>query len=109
MAEYFKDDNNYLQVKQMYQQKRDYFIKLLQGSRFRIMPTEGTYFQLLDFSNITDISDKEFAELLTKKHKIASIPVSAFYHDKHKSKVLRFCFAKGEETLEKAAEILQKI
>jgi len=109
VAEYFKDDNNYLSVKEMYQEKRDYFIKLLKGSRFKITPAEGTYFQLLDFSNITDMPDNEYAEFLIKEHKIASIPVSAFYHDKHKSSVLRFCFAKGNETLEKAAEILNKI
>ncbi len=109
MAEYFKDDDNYLSIKAMYQEKRDLFLNLIKGSKFTAKPAEGTYFQLLDYSKISQMQDNLFAEQLTKEYKLASIPVSAFYHDKIKSNTLRFCFAKNNETLEKAAEILQKI
>ena len=74
-----------------------------------MLPSSGTYFQLLSYSKITNKSDKDFAIELTKKHKIASIPVSVFYHKNIDEKLLRFCFAKKEETLERAAEILNKV
>jgi methionine transaminase len=90
-------------------QKRDYFGELLKSSRFRLLPSYGTYFQLLDYSQITTMPEEEFAIKLTREYKIASIPVSVFYHDNRNYNVLRFCFAKQNETLEKAAEILCKI
>jgi len=73
------------------------------------MPCHGSYFQLLSFKNISTKSDVEMAEELTKEFKVASIPISVFYKDKSDNKLLRFCFAKREETLEKAAAILRKI
>ncbi|MBL4652243.1 MAG: methionine aminotransferase, partial [Flavobacteriales bacterium] len=73
------------------------------------VPASGTYFQLLDYSEITDKKDTDYAIELTEKFKIASIPVSVFYNSAPDNKVLRFCFAKENETLEKAAEILCKI
>ena len=106
MAEYLKDKSIYLELGSFYQERRDYFLNAIKGSRFKHIPANGTYFQLLDYSNISDLNGMEFAELLTKEHKIASIPVSAFYHDKNNDKFLRFCFAKGNETLDKAAEKL---
>lgn len=109
LAEYLKDKNNYLELKHFYQDKRDKFIKLVSGSRFRLEPSAGTYFQLLNYKNITDEKDTDFAVRLTKEHKLAAIPLSAFYHEKDDNKLLRFCFAKKDETLEKAAEIICKV
>jgi len=109
LAEYLKNENNYLSLPNFYQKKRDIFCDLLKESRFKIIPAGGTYFQLLDYSEITDIKDTEFAIQLTEHNKIASIPVSVFYNSAPDSKVLRFCFAKDNETLEKASEILCKI
>jgi methionine aminotransferase len=104
-----KDENNYLQLKHFYQKKRDYFVELIKNSRFKFQPTQGTYFQLLDFKNISSEKDTDLAVRLTKEFKIASIPLSVFYHEKTDNQLLRFCFAKKEETLEKAAEIICKI
>ncbi|PJB16392.1 MAG: methionine aminotransferase [Flavobacteriales bacterium CG_4_9_14_3_um_filter_32_8] len=109
LAEYLKNENNYLSLASFYQHKRDYFVNLIKDSRFEVLPSSGTYFQLLSYSKITNKSDKDFAIELTKKHKIASIPVSVFYHKNIDEKLLRFCFAKKEETLERAAEILNKV
>lgn len=107
--EYMKDESHYLQLGNFYQEKRDYFIKGLKGSKFTFTPASGTYFQLLNYSKISDEKDTEFAKKLTKKNKIASIPVSVFYNRDVDNKVLRFCFAKKKETLDKALEILQKV
>jgi methionine aminotransferase len=82
---------------------------VLKASRFKITPSSGTYFQLLDYGTISDEKETDFAIRLTKEYKVASIPVSAFYHNKIENKVLRFCFAKGKDTMDKAAEILCKI
>lgn len=109
IAEFLKNENNYLSLASFYQQKRDFFAGLIKNSNFDILPTKGTYFQLLQYSKITDEEDTDFAIRLTKEYKIASIPVSVFYSQKTKERVLRFCFAKKKETLLKAAEILNKI
>jgi methionine aminotransferase len=109
LATYLKDENNYLSLNGFYQQKRDVFTSLIKLSKFEILPAHGTYFQLLRYKEISDEADTDFAVRLTKEHKIASIPVSVFYHQQVDEKVLRFCVAKKEETLEQAAEILNKI
>jgi len=109
LAEYLKDEENYLSLNSFYQEKRDQFTSLIKDSRFKVLPSSGTYFQLLSYQEISDASDTAFAIELTEKHKIASIPVSVFYHQKVDEKILRFCVAKKEETLEQAAEILNKI
>lgn len=109
MAEYLQNEKHYFGLGEMYQKKRDYFLKKMDKSRFKIISAHGTYFQILDYSAITDQSDMEFATYLTKEVGVASIPVSAFYQQKTDHKMLRFCFAKGEETLDKAAELLCKI
>jgi len=106
VAEYLKNKEEYLKLGNFYQLKRDYFNTLLKGSKYKLIPAKGTYFQTLDYSKISNIDDKEFAILLTQKYGIASIPMSVFYHDKIKSTSLRFCFAKSNETLEKAVEHL---
>lgn len=108
-AAYLKNENNYLSLNSFYQGKRDQFTALIKDSRFQILPASGTYFQLLSFKGVTDKSDTDFAIELTEKHKIASIPVSVFYHQKLDEKILRFCLAKKKETLEKAAEIINSI
>jgi len=106
VADYLKDKENYLQLPAFYQQKRDLFTGLVKDSRFKIIPSYGTYFQLLDYSAISDEKELDFAVRITKEFGVASVPVSPFYHDKQDNHVLRFCFAKTEETLVKAAEIL---
>lgn len=109
IAEYLKKSEHYEGLPSFYQAKRDFFINALRGSRFRIVPSSGTYFQLLDYSGISDQNEIEFARRLTIENGVASIPVSVFYHDRSDNKVLRFCFAKKEETIEKAAEVLCRI
>ena len=104
-----QDKSNYTGLPAFYQERRDYFVNLLEGSRFRVIPTYGTYFQLLDYSDISEEKDTEFANRLTTEFGLASIPVSPFYQQKTDHKVLRFCFAKKNETLEQAAGILCKI
>ena len=109
LAEYLKTPENYLSLSDFYQQKRDLFLSLVKDSRFSYTPASGTYFQLLDYSDITNEADVDFAERLTKEHGIASIPVSVFNLDQKDDHVLRFCFAKTEDTLKRAAEILCKV
>ncbi len=109
LADFLKDENNYNQIADLYQEKRDFFLEAIKGSRFKAHPSQGTYFQLLDYSEISEEKDTEFAKQLTIEHKVASIPVSVFYHNPVHDRVLRFCFAKEKETLEKAAEILNKL
>lgn len=109
LAEYLKAERHYLGIAEMYQNKRDLFIDALSGSRFKIKPSEGTYFQLLDYSDINDDIDTAYARELTRKYKVASIPISVFYKNESPDRMLRFCFAKQDETLMKAAEILNAI
>ena len=108
-AEYLKDPETYLSLPNFYQEKRDYFLEQIKDTRFKIIPSAGTYFQLLDYSEITTESDILFAEKLVKEYQLASIPVSVFNINNQDLKQLRFCFAKENETLDKAAEILLKI
>ncbi|MGQ0828840.1 MAG: methionine aminotransferase [Bacteroidota bacterium] len=109
LAEFLKNRSNYQELGSFYQKKRDYFVKQIKGSKFDLIPASGTYFQLLNYKGISQEKDTDYAVRLTKEFKIASIPISVFYHESIDNKVLRFCFAKKEETLERAAEILCKI
>ncbi|MBP9186680.1 MAG: methionine aminotransferase [Bacteroidia bacterium] len=109
LADFLDDKQAYLQLAAFYEEKRNYFQKLVKGSRFKLMPCMGSYFQLLNYSKITQEKDTDYAVRLTKEFKIASIPTSVFYHKNTDNNVLRFCFAKQNETLEKAAEKLHKI
>ncbi len=106
LAEFMARREEYLGVPAFYQAKRDLFLALLRGSRFRAVPSAGTYFQMLDYSGITDEPDTDFAVRLTREHGVAAIPPSVFYNGKDDNRVLRFCFAKRDETLKKAAERL---
>jgi methionine aminotransferase len=108
-ADFLEDEAHYRSLPDFYQQKRDFFRELIQGSRFKILPCSGSYFQLLGYDKISREQDYELAIRLTKEEKIAGVPVSVFYHDKTDNQVLRFCFAKNEDTLTKAAEILCKL
>ncbi|HXG54981.1 MAG TPA: methionine aminotransferase [Vicinamibacterales bacterium] len=92
-----------------FQAKRDLFLRLMEGSRFRPLPCRGSYFQLMDYSAISRDEDVDFAVRLTKEHGVASIPTSPFLHRSRAPRVLRFCFAKKDDTLERAAERLRTI
>jgi methionine transaminase len=109
LAEYLKDETSYKGLHQFYQAKRDYFRKLISTSRFEIEPCTGTYFQLLNYKNLSNENDTDFAVRLTKEKGLASIPLSVFYTSRQQQNLLRFCFAKKEETLEQAAEIICKL
>lgn len=108
-AQYIKESDDHLQLSAFYQEKRDYFQKLIKGSNFKILPCQGSYFQLLGYDKITQEKDTDYALRLTREKKLASIPVSVFYQKNRDNHVLRFCFAKSNETLEKAAEIINTI
>jgi len=109
LADFMRNADNYLHVADQYQKRRNIFLSAVKASRFKAKPTKGTYFQLLDYSAISDEDDIDFAKRLTAEFKVASIPVSVFYHNPVQNHVLRFCFAKEEETLLRAGEILTKI
>ena len=104
--EYILKHNPFAQTSEFYERKRDLFLASIKNSRFKTIPCKGTYFQLLDYSEITDMNDIEFAKKLTVEHGIASIPISVFYPDLADNKVLRFCFAKEDELLIKAGKLL---
>lgn len=109
LADYLADSQTYLQVKNLYRAKRDLFNSLIKNSAFEFIPSTGTYFQLLKYSKITQEPDTEFAIRLTRDFGLAAIPVSVFYNKPFDNKVLRFCFAKKDETLHAAAEIINRI
>ena len=99
----------YMDLANFYQQKRDKFLSLTSESRFKPLACKGTYYQMFDYSPISNASDLEFAKRLIIEHGVAAIPPSALYYQKIDNKVLRFCFAKKSETLEKAAEKLCRV
>ena len=92
-----------------FQRKRDLFLQLMEGSRFVPLPCRGSYFQLMDYSAISDLDDAEFAIWLTRTHGVASIPTSPMLYGSKAPRVVRFCFGKKDETLERAAERLRKV
>ena len=108
-ATLMKDESLYLNLPAFFQQKRDLFLEALKNSRFKSVPSSGTYFQFLSYQDISELNDTEFASYLTINHGVASIPISVFYHHHQNDKMLRFCFAKDDETLLKAADLLCKI
>lgn len=108
-ADFMQHSGHYLKLAQFYQQKRDLFLDLMRPSRFNPLPCSGTYFQMMDYSTISDEADIDFARRLAIQHGVAAIPPSVFYHDRKDHKVLRFCFAKEDQTLVRAAELLSKI
>ena len=109
LAEFLKQKENYLQLGNFLQQKRDYFFDLMAQTKFIPIPSFGSYFQLYSYVNISNESEKDFAIRLTKEYGVATIPTSAFYKNEIDNKTLRFCFSKKEETLERAVERLVKV
>lgn len=108
-AQYLREENTYLELKYFYQSKRDFFVDAMSTSRFKLPTSSGTYFQLMSYEDISEEKDTDFAVRLTKELGVASIPLSVFYNINNDQRMLRFCFAKNEETLYRAAEILTKI
>lgn len=108
LAEYLQDPSHYKELSSFFQQKRDLFLAAISESKFQFTPTKATYFQTLEYSNISDERDVDFAKRITKENGIASIPLSVFNENQLDFKVLRFCFAKTDETLLQAADILNK-
>lgn len=108
-ATFIQDENNYNELHKFYQDKRDLFLDGIKNSKFTFTPCKGTYFQLLKYDNITTENDVDFAKRLVKEFKIATIPISVFNTHQLDEKVLRFCFAKTDETITKATEILCQI
>jgi len=106
IAEYISNEAAYLSLPRFYQSKRDYFAELMKATPFKAMASHGSYFQCYSYAHLSEESDRDFALRLIKEYGIVTIPVSAFYKNGKDDKVLRFCFAKKQETLEKAVEKL---
>ena len=109
LAAYLQDPTPYLQLPAFYQAKRDLFRAGLAGSRFKLLPSTGSYFQCVDISAISDLNEADFCQWLTREVGVAAIPLSAFYGDGFDQRVVRFCFAKKDETLRAALERLRKL
>lgn len=109
LAEYLKNPAPYRDLPAFYSAKRDLFREGLAGSRFRLLPCTGTYFQCVDISAITDLPEADYCQQLVKEHGVAAIPLSAFYGDGFDQKVIRFCFAKKDETLRAALAQLRRL
>jgi methionine aminotransferase len=108
-AEFMKQEERYLSLGNFYQRKRDVFLEKIQKSNFKSQKCSGTYFQLLDYSSISDKSDMEFSKYLTKEIGVAVIPLSPFYNDRKSRSLVRICFAKSDEVLKEAAKRLFKL
>ncbi|MCW5922515.1 MAG: aminotransferase class I/II-fold pyridoxal phosphate-dependent enzyme [Saprospiraceae bacterium] len=108
-ADFMADPTEYLGLPQFYQQKRDCFLQAMAHTRFRPLPCKGTYFQLFDYSAISDEPDLGFCKRLTTEFGVAAIPVSSFYSDRKDERVVRFCFAKTADLLEQAGKLLEKV
>jgi methionine aminotransferase len=109
IAAYLEDPRSWRELPAFYQRKRDRFCAALAGSRFRLLPSRGTYFVLADYSRISDAPEEAFVQQLIERHGVAAIPVSAFYREPFDNRVVRFCFAKRDETLDAAVEKLLSI
>jgi methionine aminotransferase len=107
IADFLRDcPQHHHELGEFYQQKRDLFCELMAPSHFKLIPSAGTYFQLADYSAISDEPDTEFAARLTRRFKVAAIPVSVFYKNPPRQQVVRFCFAKHNDTLKEAVSSL---
>ncbi|MDP2286147.1 MAG: pyridoxal phosphate-dependent aminotransferase [Pseudohongiella sp.] len=110
IADFMRDcPQHHLELPAFYQQKRDYFCELISDSRFSFTPSAGTYFQCVDYSQISTLDDVAFVNWMTQEKGVAAIPLSAFYESPPDSRVIRFCFCKDNSTLEQAAEILRQL
>ncbi|WP_276361225.1 methionine aminotransferase [Daejeonella sp. H1SJ63] len=109
IADFMKNERNYLEVSDFFQVKKDFFHNLMKETRFDLLPCYGSYFQSVQYSRISNEKDTDLAMRIIKEFGVAGIPVSAFYSKGTDHKVLRFCFAKKQETLEKAVNKLAKV
>ncbi|MCX6237563.1 MAG: aminotransferase class I/II-fold pyridoxal phosphate-dependent enzyme [Bacteroidia bacterium] len=109
LAEFLQDGPDFEAICETYHSKRDLFIKLLEGSNFVLVPIQSTFYQILDFSKISDESDIEFATRLIREYGVATVPFSAFQHEKTKNQLIRICFAKPDEVLKAAAKKLKSV
>ncbi|WP_394674584.1 methionine aminotransferase [uncultured Chryseobacterium sp.] len=109
LAEYMKNPEHYLLLGSFFQEKRDFLRQGLAGTSFELLDCEGTYFQAVSYSKISDQDDLDFATMLTANHKVATVPFSSFYKNRLNENVIRLCFAKKQETLERALEHLSKL
>ncbi len=109
LAHYMADPQPYLQLPAFYQRKRDLFRQGLSATRLKLLPSEGSYFQCVDISAVSDLSEADFCQWLTREIGVAAIPLSAFYGEGFDQQVVRFCFAKKDETLKAALERLAKL
>lgn len=109
LAEYLRDPAPYLQLPAFYQAKRDLFRQGLEGSRLRLLPSTGSYFQCVDISAVSTLSESDFCQWLTREIGVTAIPLSAFYGDSFDQRVVRFCFAKKDETLRTALQRLRRL
>lgn len=109
LAAFLNDPAEYLSLSAFYQQKRDFFLTAIAGSRLQPLVCEGTYFQLVDYGAVSDEQDTEFVKRMVMEHGVAAIPVSVFGGAKHDQRIIRLCFAKTEETLAKAAALLVRL
>ncbi|SDP79627.1 methionine aminotransferase [Rhodoferax sp. OV413] len=109
LAKYLADPKPYLELPAFYQRKRDLFREGLQQTKFKLLPSEGSYFQCVDISEVSDLSESDFCQWLTKEIGVAAIPLSAFYGNGFDQRVVRFCFAKKDETLQAALARLAKL
>jgi methionine aminotransferase len=109
LAEYLQNPSPYLQLPAFYQAKRDLFRQGLQDTRLKLLPSAGSYFQCVDISAVSDLSEADFCQWLTREIGVAAIPLSAFYGDGFDQRVVRFCFAKKDETLRAALERLRRL
>ena len=105
-ADFILNEGHFLRLSDFYERKRNLLINELKDSKFKLLQTKGTYFQLLDYSSISDKNDYDFAEYLTKEIGVAAIPLSPFYSNNNKRKLIRLCFAKKDEVLIEAANKL---
>ncbi len=109
LATYMADDKPYLELPAFYQRKRDLFRNGLARTRFKLLPSEGSYFQCVDISKVSDLNEADFCKWLTTEIGVAAIPLSAFYGDGFDQRVVRFCFAKKDQTLIAALDRLAKL
>lgn len=109
LAGFLKQKDSYLSLSSFMQEKRDYFIRLMQATKFGLLESKGSYFICATYDRISDEKDADFAVRITKEYGVAIIPVSVFYKQGIDNKVVRFCFCKKNETLEKAVERLATI
>jgi methionine aminotransferase len=108
-SDFMAEPAEYLGLPAFYQQKRDFFLEAMRNTRFKPLHCSGTYFQLFEYQHLSDEADLDFCKRLVADFGVAAIPVSSFFSNGKDEKVIRLCFAKTEDILEKAAKALEKV